>query len=237
MFTTCTKAMAAALTLASATAATAGGYVPPVVETAIAPVVETAPVGEWAGAYGGATLGYAFGGDDKVGIQTSTGFSEPDSVDLDGVNVGLRAGYRWQKDRWVFGPELAIEGGDVSADFDKDGYSGKSKVKYALGLRMKTGYVLDNDLLVYGIAGAIHAKVDYKVEGTGAVGDANIDDDFSRTGYVVGLGVEKMLNERMSLTGEYEYANFGKKTLTSSDASTRATPDYHNVKVGLNFKF
>ena len=29
-------------------------------------------------------------------------------------------------------------------------------------------------------------------------------------GYVVGLGAEKMLSDRMSVTGEYEYSNFGK---------------------------
>ena len=52
------------------------------------------------------------------------------------------------------------------------------------------------------------------------------------------LGAEKKLTERMSLTGEYEYANFGKEVLEDGlGASTRATPEFHNVKLGLNFKF
>lgn len=226
---------AAALTFGTAITANAGGYVPPVVPV-VAPIVETPAA--WQGAYGGLTLGYAFAGDDEVGVRTLTGFGTPDELELSGVNAGLRIGYRWQRDRWVFGPELGFEGGDIKDDFDTDGYEAESKIKNVLALRFKTGYVLDNDMLVYGIAGVARAKVDYKTTGSGAHGDIAVDDDYSKTGYIVGLGVEKMLTERMSLTGEYEYANFGKEKLRDGvGGSTQATPDYHNIKVGLNFRF
>lgn len=226
----------ASLSLGTVVAANAGGYVPPVVETGVAPIIDTPA--EWQGGYGGLTLGYAFAGDDDVGVHTPTGSGTPDDLTLSGVNAGLRIGYRWQRDRWVFGPELGFEGGDVTDDFTTDGYDAKSKIKNVLALRFKTGYVLDNDMLVYGIAGVARAKVDYKTEGTGAFGDIDVNDDYSKNGYIVGLGVEKMLTERMSVTGEYEYANFGKKTLDDGfGSSTKATPDYHNLKVGLNFRF
>lgn len=226
----------AALTL-GAVAANAGGYIPPVVETGVvAPVVET-PVADWAGGYAGLTLGYAFNGKDEVGVdQPEVG--TPNELKLNGVNAGVHVGYRWQKNRWVFGPELGYEGGNIKDSFSTGGYDAESKIKNVLALRMKTGYLLDNGMLVYGIAGVARAKVDYSVVGDGDSGPIGVDTSFSRTGYIVGLGAEKKLNERMSLTGEYEYANFGKEVLEDgAGASTRATPKFHNVKLGLNFKF
>lgn len=229
----------ASLSLGTVAAANAGGYVPPIVETDVAPIITAAP--EWQGAYGGLTVGYAFAGDDDVGVQTGINSGTPDDLTLSGLNAGLRVGYRWQRERWVFGPELGFEGGDIKDDFTTDGYEAESKIKNVLALRFKTGYVLDNDMLFYGIVGVARAKIDYKVRGgvtSGAFGPINVNDDYSKTGYIVGLGIEKMLNERMSLTGEYEYANFGKETLNDGmGGSTRATPDYHNIKVGLNFRF
>ena len=232
--------LAATLSLATAATAHAGGYTTPVVEPIVAPIVEAAPA-DWQGGYAGLTLGYAFNGEDEVGIDQpprGSGAGTPDELKLSGANAGVRVGYRWQRDRWVFGPELGYEGGSIKDDFSTAGYDAESKIKNVLALRFKTGYVLNNGVMVYGIVGAARAKVDYKVEGDGEHGPIALNDDFSENGYIVGLGAEKMLNERLSLTGEYEYANFGKTTLAdANDVATRATPKYHNIKVGLNFKF
>jgi len=222
-------AVATALTLGTAMAANAGGYVAPVVDTGVAaPVIQPAPVADWAGGYAGLTLGYAFGGDDEVGINGTA----VDTLELSGANAGVRLGYRWQRDRWVFGPELGLEGGDITDSFSTDGFDAESKIKNTLALRMKTGYVLDNGMLLYGIAGVARAKVDYSI-----TGGADIRDDYSKTGYIVGLGAERKITDRMSVTGEYEYANFGKETLSDGVNDTNSTADYHNVKLGLNFKF
>ncbi len=229
--------LSAPLAVAAAVAANAGGYSAPVVEAAVAPVVEVVPAGDWAGAYAGATLGYAFGGKDEVGVNApgaNSGMINSDKLKLNGANAGVHVGYRWQKDRWVFGPELGFSGGNIKDSFDDGTIEASSKIKNVLALRMKTGYEVKPDLLVYGIAGVARAKVDYEVAGAGA----DIKDSFSRTGYVLGLGVEKKLNERMSVTGEYEYANFGKETLEDAAGNTtKATPKYNNIKVGLNFRF
>ncbi len=217
-----------------AVAANAGGYTPPVVDAGVvAPIVESAPVGNWAGAYAGLTLGYAFGGDDDVGISTGTSTVTPDTLELSGANAGIRLGYRWQKDRWVIGPELGFEGGSIKDSFSTDGYDAESKIKNVLALRVKTGYEVTPNTLVYGIVGVARAKVDYSVAGNGV----DINDTYTKTGYIVGLGAERMINDKWSVTGEYEYANFGKENLAAGGFDTNATPDYHNVKLGLNFKF
>lgn len=231
--------LAAPLTLTLACAAQAGGYTPPVVA---APVVapSAAPVADWAGAYVGADLGYAFGGDDRIRVRRADGLNsrELGKYELAGANLGLRAGYRWQRDRWVFGPEIGLAGGEIKDDFTSGGYSGKTKLKSAAALRFKTGYLVNDVTLLYGIAGVSRAKFDYSVTGTEPFAAVGIDDDFSATGYVLGFGAERRLTERLSLTGEYEYADYGKTHLRDANSNvTPATPKFHNVRIGLNYRF
>ncbi|MDB6179732.1 porin family protein, partial [Paracoccus sp. Z330] len=57
---------------ASTGVAAAGGYsAPSEVVPVVAPVAQ--PSFDWAGAYGGLSVGYAFGGDDRVGIHNPDG--------------------------------------------------------------------------------------------------------------------------------------------------------------------
>lgn len=240
--------LAAAVTaLGVAGAAQAGGFGAPVVE--VAPVaVETAPVSDWAGAYVGGTVGYAFGGDDEVGFR----FYENGALDevvngltdleVKGANAGLHLGYAWQRGQWVYGPELGVEFGKIDAKkdgIDEDGdYSAiESKVNHILSLRIKGGYLVNPQTLVFGTAGAVRGDFDYKLAGP----DGSATEGYSANGYSVGLGVERKLTERLSLTGEWEYRNFGKTKITYTDGvdslTTNATPEHHNVKLGLNFSF
>ncbi|MFB9221682.1 outer membrane protein [Paracoccus cavernae] len=236
-----TLALSAPLALAGGFAANAGGYIAPIVEAEVAPIVEVTPAGDWAGAYAGVTLGYAFSGEDRVGLENPTIAGDQHNygkLDLSGANAGVRVGYRWQKDKWVFGPELGYEAGNIEDSVSEGGYESHSKIKDVVALRFVTGYSVRPDMLVYGVAGVARGKVEYSVTGDGANGPSDIEDTFNRTGYIVGLGVEKKLTDRVSLTGQYEYANFGKETLTSSTGlDTEATAKYNNVKVGLNFRF
>ena len=55
---------------------------------------------------------------------------------------------------------------------------------------------------------------------------------------MLGLGVERKLTDRMSVTGEYEYANFGSTDVELAPGVVSvATPEHSNVKLGLNFSF
>lgn len=220
-----------------ALAAQAGGYASPVVEPVpAAPPVQPVDNGNWEGGYAGVTLGYAFEGKDEVGVfgPGDSYLGEIGEMKTDGVNGGVRAGYRWQRGKWVFGPEVSFEAGDMKGDTDGVIAGGvpmdaESKINNIVALRMKTGYAVRPDVLVFGTAGVARADVDYSLGG--------VDDDFSTTGYIVGLGVEKQFNDRMSLTAEYEYAEFDKEEMDLGGFTTEATPKYNNVKVGLNFRF
>lgn len=223
----------------------AGGYVAPVAAPVeVAPVVEVAPASDWAGGYAGASLGYSFGADDEVGLDfREDGGLERNSdigaVDIKGPTAGLHAGYRWQRGNWVFGPELWVEGGSVDArdDLALDDFSLESQVNYIVGLQMKTGYAVNSATLVYGTAGAVHGDFDYTLSTAAGSQTQNYD----ASGYSLGLGVERKLNPNLSVFAEWQYRNFGKTDVTFSEggleAVSRATPEHHNVKVGINFSF
>ncbi|MFI0396718.1 outer membrane protein [Paracoccus jiaweipingae] len=255
------KLAAAAVIMCPVAVAHAGGFVAPQPDPVIvAPIQEEVSNG-WEGAYVGAALGYAMNGDDRVGVfnrdagQSDFAFQgDIGTLRPKGPFLALRGGYRWERNKWVIGPELEVHGGniddEVSRDFSDDGVtamaSAKIKEKYAVSLRMKTGYQLRPDTIVYGIAGIAHGKFDYDLAETGTDDDGRyaigLGSGFSSTGYVVGLGAERKLNERLSLTGDVEYYNYGKTEITWTDAEgdsvqTNATPDYWALKLGLNYQF
>lgn len=236
--------LATAAAILGAAGAQAGGFVAPVVEAAPAAVAPVA--GAWQGAYAGLTLGYAFNGEDRFGLHDAGDdfLGDVGTLKLKGVNAGLRAGYRWQRSNWVYGPELAFDLGDVKDSVTSSvagvgtDLTAESKIRNVLSLSAKVGYLAQPDLLVFGKAGAARADVDYSFSGTDDSGASFAEGaDFAKTGYILGLGVEKQISDRMSLSGEYEYANFGKETRQFGDNTTEATAKYHNVKLGLNFKF
>lgn len=260
MFTISKSPFAAAAVLALlAPVAHAGGYTAPVEPVPVIAPVTTAPA-PWAGAYAGGSLGYSFGADDEIGWETFEGDmsvargTKLGQVDLTGPTAGLQVGYRWQRNNWVFGPELWAEMGSVD-DTDSvvytDSYifegenveldlSGdvESKVNHILGLQFKTGYLTSPNTMVYGTAGLVRGDFEYKVSQDGA----SRTEGYTANGYSLGLGVERKLNARTSVFAEWQYRNFGKTDVNfnnddDSAFRTVATPEHHNIKLGLNFSF
>lgn len=241
IFTTVCAASSAAIIAGGA--ANAGGYAAPVVKTS--PVIDApAPVSDWAGAYVGGSLGYVFGSDDVIGLDkldNDERATDIGAVDIKGVNAGIHAGYRWDRGNWVYGPELGLEGGSVDASdnvaaFGNE-YGVESKLNYLVSLRLKAGYEVNPETLVYGTVGVAHGDFDYTLSEAGS----SLTEGYSDTALSAGLGVERKLNERLSMFAEWEYRQFGKTELTFStdggDLATRATPKHHNIKVGVNYRF
>lgn len=230
----------------AATGASAGGYIAPVTEVDVVAAPLPAPVSDWAGAYGGVSLGYSFAGDDEVGLEFYEGDDLVDrqtdvgDVELSGPTADLHAGYRWQRNMWVFGPELAIEGGKIDDESDilgSDQASVESEVNYIATLAFKTGYLVNPQTMVYGTAGFVHGDFDYTLTGP----DGSATEGFNADGYTLGLGVERKVNDRMSVFAEYQYRDFGRTDVTFSDGTdsvvTVATPKHQNIKLGVNFSF
>ena len=224
--------------LFAAGTAQAGSLEDPVI-TPVTPVVEDPR--PWQGAYVGGTLGYHFAGGDRVGIAPATGpsFSTGEELNISGLAASLRAGYRWQFSDFVVGGEIAAEGGNVEDSFTGGGYSGSTTLNHALSVRLKAGYASTLfDSFIYGTIGLSRAEFDYVVSGSGGGGPVSFDDTYSTNGYILGVGFERPLSDRWTLTGEYEYVNFGTDELTDGAGNTTlATPLFHTLKLGVNYNF
>ncbi len=233
------KTLASVSVLLAPHVAMAGSLSDPVIETPVETIAtDWRPF--WEGAYIGGTLGYNFSGGDRIGVtQTSGGQFNLGEYENSGWAGSLRAGYRWQLDRWVFGPEIAIEGGQVEDTFTSAGYSGTTTLNHAMSLRLKAGYVWPVlNSIVYGTVGVSRAEFDYSVMGAGSSGPLAINQTYATNGYILGVGIEQPLTKRLSITGEYEFMNYGKDTLSDGLGNTTiATPLFHSVKVGLNLRF
>ncbi|WP_162798873.1 outer membrane protein [Paracoccus indicus] len=226
----------------------AGGAVAPVVE-AEPIMMEPAPVAsDWAGAYVGGSLNYTFGADDEIGIEIlEDGESVARDTDLgdanlEGVSAGIHAGYRWQRDKWVYGPELGIEAGSVDHEIDIMPFgtaaTAESEMNYLVTLVMKTGYEVMPGTLVYGTFGVAHGDFDYNL----SVDGMKYSDGYTATGVAAGLGVERKINDKMSVFASYQYRDLSKETARFTDdngdvAETKPTTAHSNIRLGVNYRF
>lgn len=235
-------ALVTAGALLTAQTAVAGGYVAPVIEPVIAAAV-VAPSSsaiDWEGAYVGLVVGHGSGREDVgVRIGDHTTLYTPDELEISGTTYGLRAGYRQRFfTRSLAGVELSYETGSMEDSFSTAGYEASDELDHALSLRIKSGVLAGEKTWIYGLVGVSRGKFDYQLNGDGAGGPIQINDNFSATARIVGIGVEHKITQRLSVSGEWEYVNFGKTHLEDSiGKGTEATPDWHAIKLGLNYQF
>ncbi|MBV0892888.1 porin family protein [Paracoccus sp. Z118] len=222
-----TLPLASAIALGLTASAHAGGYTAPVTEIAPAApvVVAPEPAGTWEGLYAGGTLGYGFGGDDEFTLGGVTADQE-----ISGVNAGLHLGYRWQRGNLVIGPELSVMGGSVDDSVTAGGLDYESSLNHMMTLKLKTGYAVRPDTLVYGTAGISRGDFTFTAGGE--------EYDYDTNGYVFGLGIERMITDRLSVTGEIERNHFKSENFdVGLLGDTNATPSFNNLKVGVNYRF
>jgi outer membrane immunogenic protein len=197
-----------------------------------ADVIEEA-IYDWSGLYAGLNAGYAFGGDDDVGLYPTYGHIG--ELNLSGLAGGIGVGYNMQLDQIVLGIEGDIQLSGISDDDDAGRFDISSGVNYFGTLRARAGFAFDRTL-IFATGGLAFGDFDYEVNGGGAPG-VDIDENFSRWGYAVGGGVEHAFDESWSLKAEYLYASFGKESLSDNGETTKATPDFHLLRVGVNYRF
>lgn len=184
---------------------------------------------DWSGFYAGLNAGYAFGGEDAVGLLP--GFGNVGDLNLNGVYGGVGAGLNYQMDQIVLGIEGDIQLGDIS-DSDSALFAMSDDANYFGTLRARAGIAFDS-ALIYATGGLAFSSFDYEVVGPGV----NIDNSFSKVGYVFGGGLEYAFDEAWSFKAEYLYASFGSKNLSSGGQTTKATPDFHTIRIGVNYHF
>ena len=254
---------AAALVLSSTAAFSADLAVSPV-----APAVQYSP--SWSGFYAGAFVGWGWSNDDADTTGT-TGFQNlgstivPGSLSLDdnGFNGGITAGYNMQSGSFVYGLE-----GDISyLDYDEsDSFTGVA----GLGTRLQTraeremtffgtfrgrlGYAPSDRFLLFATGGLAFGQVNYSASVTGLDAPTLVwsgSEDELKFGWTLGGGGEFKATENVSIKLDGLYYDLADSSVTASgNAAVRAVGalngiDYQSetdntgflARIGVNYQF
>lgn len=231
-------------TIATCGASMAGGYVEPVAPVSVD--IQKSDRFNWTGAYVGGAASFHFASDDEVGLErrpAGAGDNKQDSLgklDIEGAAPEAVLGYRWQTGDWVVGPSVTFAGGSATANTSISalGVTGEleSKVNYLASLKLKSGYLINPETMVYGTIGAAHGNFDYSFTKTG---ESTQTATYSDNGLSLGFGAEHRLSDKVSMFAEWEIYRFNKNEISFEDAGqnlvTEATPAHQRVRVGVNF--
>jgi outer membrane immunogenic protein len=214
-----------------------------------APPPIAAPVFTWTGCYIGANIGYG---------QADKDYFDPlEAVNVgshraDGIVGGGQVGCDYQTGSWVFGIQGMFDAADLTGSHVNpfpyfgiaNDFTEHSKVSWFTIVTGRLGYALQPSLLAYIKGGAAwvrekHLETNISQTVPGFVpGSVSV----TRTGWVIGGGLEYLLAPNWSVFAEYNYLDFGRKTVTLVYGST-GTYDYdikqnvHLGKVGINYRF
>lgn len=237
----------AAILAVSATSAAAGGAVAPVVDVQpITVPVTSTPAPAWSGGYVGGNLNFGKANLDAAGelndlrreAEDELGISLPRTLAKpDGASAALRAGYDWQAGRAVFGLgaeynfanyKSGLNGfyGDV---FDEVGADAEVRVKNAATVFARAGYLINDNLLGYGLLGYTRAKGKVSASFEGESDSESV----TLSGATFGLGAEYLVNANWSAYAEYTYTDFG--DVRDTDGWLEA--DLSQIKLGVNYRF
>ena len=178
------------------------------------------------------------------------------SIKPSGFATGIEAGYNWQIGRLLLGVEadlqaLELNGAANSGAIPYPGFHRQFVVSsygdstWLFTARARVGLVAGNNSLVYATGGLAVTRLNSDLlftDSGGALEAAKIDT--TKTGYVVGGGVETPLTERLSLKAEYLYVKFNDATVIGNLAPPPNQAFTHTadlnaniVRVGLNYRF
>jgi outer membrane immunogenic protein len=215
------------------------------------------PVTSWTGFYLGVNGGYAWSAKDGKLDASACEFcyfggpfeASGKSLSPSGGFGGGQMGYNWQEGRLVFGIETDIQGAGIEDSRHLDLIGGdaaafaKSELNWFGTLRGRIGYTFDQTL-VYFTGGLAYGGMKDTLSVTSPWGDTTkVSKEDTKTGYVLGGGLEYKFNPSWSLKAEYQYIDLGRTKLSAdagdecawATASLRAEHAYNTVRVGLNY--
>lgn len=205
-----------------------------------APSVKDEPVYEqrsrWDGFYLGVNGGYAFGDTQNASFDINDDRGSAGSLSLEGAFGGGQIGYNAVFGRVLVGVEADLQGADIDDRSSRGGRFAAADVNYFGTVRGRLGFVADR-ALIYATGGYAYADVDIDmgVPGTRLSGGDMLD------GYAVGGGLEYALSDRWSMKAEYQYVDLESVTAVGFDGgdrfATKIDPDFHTVRLGLNYRF
>jgi outer membrane immunogenic protein len=234
------SACAVALSLSAIQIASAADI--PVRAPVRAPAAIPAPVFSWTGCYIGGHVGGGWANkdwNDNIGGTSHT---------ADGVIAGGQVGCDYQTGVWVFGAEgqfswANLDGESVNPAFPTE--TDRSKIDFVGTVTGRLGYAVDRSLF-YVKGGGAWVNEKFSITDT-AVGGAVHFDGGSQTrwGWTVGAGFEYAFAPGWSAKIEYNYMDFGSKSVVFNDV-IHADPSFtvpgidqqiHTVMFGVNWRW
>jgi outer membrane immunogenic protein len=184
-----------------------------------------------------------------VGVHVGGGWSsasppiDAGSVSGGGVIGGGQFGWNYQFGQLVFGVEGDVSAsgvrGNVSGGIGGTPVSGSMRNDWFATLAGRVGFA-SGSMLSYLKAGAAWTQYKWNFS-SGAGGAASASE--TRSGWVIGIGLERALTSTLSAKIEYNYMDFGHRTeILTTTGGLVALPssvalDVHVVKIGLNHRF
>jgi outer membrane immunogenic protein len=163
-----------------------------------------------------------------------------------GAVGGGQIGYNWQTGVWVYGLEADIQASGEKGSRNVTDTTGlitlseNRRLNYFGTARARLG--IAQDRVLYYVTGGL-AYTTIKRDVTAIAGAAGTDSSSnSKTGYVLGAGVEYAFNQMWSAKLEYIYMNYGSSTNTYNAIAPATTVSYGRttdnvIRVGVNYHF
>jgi outer membrane immunogenic protein len=194
------------------------------------PVKAKAPLApyNWTGCYGGAAFGSVFGKNDWGALG---------SHDETGLLVGGQLGCNYQISTWVFGVQGDGAWSDASGSHadNVSGLTDQSKIHSLWSVTGRVGYAWDR-LLTYAKAGGAWTHDRYEMLFPDNTTFATASE--TRSGWTVGGGFEYAIISNLSMFFEYNYYDFGTRTIAFTPPQLVDIRERESVvKVGANWKF
>lgn len=204
--------------------------------------VQAAPEAfDWSGAYVGGDIGWLGpSGHWDIGSPGNSFFG-PTAYSGGGVTGGLHLGYNWQVDApFVLGVEVDWGLSNAEASSQTVGglpaFGGSATSRWQGSARARVGAAFDR-MLLYGTAGVSVAKFDYWMAELPPV--TKFAFSATRTGVIVGAGLEYALARDWSVRVEYRHADYGKAVAQVSPifGEQRHALRTDSVQFGFSYKF
>jgi len=193
---------------------------------------------DWTGMYVGGHLGAAFSYRNWTLVDGAL------SEAGDAAMIGGQLGLNYQLGRWVVGAEGDVSWGNLKDEnLCPDGTNTCwTRQTWLATITGRLGYALD-PALFYVKGGAAFTHADhFKTAQIPSVLDESAGS--RRSGWTVGAGMEYALWRSWTLKLEYDYLNFGSRTLAMTNIASGAFAENvairqtaHEVKLGLNYLF
>jgi outer membrane immunogenic protein len=205
-----------------------------------------APAASWAGWYIGAHAGANWQHADSTNSSNEYGIG-PFSTTATGFIGGGQLGYNWQHGNFVFGIEgdgSALSGtGTARTGTGTTPYSSVSNsIRWLSTVRARFGLAV-GDTMAYTTAGVAFGGVKNTLIGSN--GSPTYSESKTRTGWVVGGGVEHMLNRNWTIGLEGLFVDLGRSSANAVRANgtvntSKITKFSNQAVIGrlkLNYKF